>query len=51
MLKTVAVSEVELGMFVHKFEGGWFDHPFWKAGFVIEDADRLAAIRESRFLT
>ncbi|WP_181443457.1 DUF3391 domain-containing protein [Porphyrobacter sp. YT40] len=48
MLKTVAASEVELGMFVHKFEGGWFDHPFWKAGFVIEDADRLAAIRESR---
>lgn len=48
MLKTVAVSEVELGMFVHKFEGGWFDHPFWKAGFVIEDADKLAAIRESR---
>lgn len=48
MLKHIAVSQVELGMFVHKFEGGWFDHPFWKAKFLIEDEDRLAAIRESR---
>lgn len=48
MLKQIAVSELEVGMFVHKFEGGWFDHPFWKAKFLIEDADRLAAIRDSR---
>lgn len=48
MLKQISVSQVELGMFVHKFEGGWFDHPFWKAKFLIEDADKLAAIRESR---
>lgn len=48
MLKQIGVSEVELGMFVHKFEGGWFDHPFWKAKFLIEDEDKLAAIRSSR---
>jgi HD-GYP domain-containing protein (c-di-GMP phosphodiesterase class II) len=48
MLKQIAVSDLELGMFVHKFEGGWFDHPFWKAKFLIEDAERLAAIKESR---
>lgn len=48
MLKQIAVSDVELGMFVHKFEGGWFDHPFWKAKFLIEDEDKLAAIRDSR---
>lgn len=48
MLKQIAVSELEVGMFVHKFEGGWFDHPFWKAKFLIEDADKLAAIRDSR---
>ncbi len=48
MLKHIAVSQVELGMFVHKFEGGWFDHPFWKAKFLIEDEDKLAAIRASR---
>ena len=48
MLKQIPVADLQLGMFVHKFEGGWFDHPFWKARFVIEDADRLAAIRASR---
>lgn len=48
MLKQIAVSELEVGMFVHKFEGSWFEHPFWKAKFLIEDAERLAAIQESR---
>jgi len=48
MLKEIAVSELELGMFVHKFEGGWFDHPFWKAKFLIEDADKLATIKASK---
>lgn len=48
MLKQIAVSELQLGMFVHKFEGGWFDHPFWKAKFLIEDTEKLAAIKESR---
>lgn len=48
MLKHIAASQVELGMFIHKFEGGWFDHPFWKTKFLIEDVDRLTAIRESR---
>ncbi len=48
MLKQIAVSDLEVGMFVHKFEGGWFDHPFWKAKFLIEDTDKLTEIRNSR---
>lgn len=48
MLKQIPVADVQLGMFVHKFEGGWFDHPFWKAKFIIEDDRRLAAIRASK---
>lgn len=51
MLKQIAVSDLELGMFVHKFEGGWFEHPFWKAKFLIEDHERLAAIKDSRVRT
>ncbi len=51
MLKQIEVAELQVGMFVHKFEGGWFDHPFWKAKFLIEDPDRLAAIRVSRVRT
>ncbi|MFM7348615.1 MAG: HD-GYP domain-containing protein [Erythrobacter sp.] len=48
MLKQIPVSDLEVGMFVHKFEGNWFDHPFWKAKFLIEDEEKLAVIRASR---
>jgi HD-GYP domain-containing protein (c-di-GMP phosphodiesterase class II) len=51
MLKRIAVSELAMGMYVHKFEGGWFEHPFWKAKFLIEDEERLAAIKSSRLRT
>lgn len=48
MLKQIAVSDLELGMYVHKFEGSWFEHPFWKAKFLIEDSEKLATIKASR---
>lgn len=48
MLKQIAISNLQVGMFVHKFEGGWFDHPFWKSKFLVEDAEKLAAIKTSR---
>lgn len=47
MLKRIAVSELEIGMFVHKMEGNWFSHPFWKAKFLIDDSDKLATLRDS----
>lgn len=34
-------------MFVHGFEGSWFSHPFWRAGFEVEDEATLDKIRES----
>lgn len=45
MLKRIDVSDVELGMFIHKLEGSWFKHPFWKTKFVLEDEDTLAELR------
>ena len=48
MLKQIAIFDLQVGMFVHKFEGGWFDHPFWKSKFLVEDAEKLAAIKTSR---
>lgn len=48
MLKHVAVSDLELGMFVHKMEGSWFSHPFWKAKFLIDDAETLGTLRASK---
>lgn len=48
MLKQIPVSDLEVGMFVHRFEGNWFDHPFWKARFLLADEEKLAMIRASR---
>jgi HD-GYP domain-containing protein (c-di-GMP phosphodiesterase class II) len=48
MLKHVELSELEVGMFVHKMDGSWFDHPFWKSNFLIEDSKRLQTLRSSK---
>jgi HD-GYP domain-containing protein (c-di-GMP phosphodiesterase class II) len=47
MLKRVAISDLELGMFVHKMEGSWFSHPFWKGKFLVDDTATLATLRDS----
>lgn len=48
MLKNIEIEELELGMFVHKMDGSWFDHPFWKSNFLIEDEKRLQTIKTSK---
>ena len=47
MLRRIEPAEVELGMFIHKLEGNWFSHPFWKRRFVLEDPHDLAMLRGS----
>jgi HD-GYP domain-containing protein (c-di-GMP phosphodiesterase class II) len=47
MLKRISVSDLEIGMFVHRMEGSWFSHPFWKGKFLIDDIAKLSALRES----
>lgn len=47
MLKRVSTSDIELGMFIHKLEGSWFKHPFWKSKFLLEDSETLASLRDS----
>ncbi len=47
MLKKIAPTQVELGMFVHKLEGSWLKHPFWKSRFLLEDTQTLADLRHS----
>ncbi len=34
-------------MFIHAFEGSWFDHPFWRRYFSVETQDQLQRIRHS----
>lgn len=47
MLKRIDPRQVELGMFIHKLEGRWMDHPFWRAKFLLNDNERLQKLRGS----
>lgn len=47
MLKRINPAEVTLGMFIHKLEGNWFSHPFWRAHFLLTDPDQLDALHAS----
>jgi hypothetical protein len=44
MLKRIKLSDVELGMFIHKLDGSWFKHPFWKSRFLLEDPAMLCRL-------
>lgn len=47
MLKKIETADVRLGMFIHKLEGNWLDHPFWKSRFLLQDSKTLAQLRNS----
>lgn len=47
MLKKIPVSELRLGMHLHRFEAAWIDHPFWRTRFTLTDRADLAAIAAS----
>lgn len=47
MLKKIAIDQLRLGMHVHKLEGRWLQHPFWKTRFVLDSADDLRQLHHS----
>lgn len=47
MLKRVALPDIEVGMFIHKLEGSWFKHPFWKSRFLLDDPTNLEQLQTS----
>ena len=46
MLKKIAVRQLRIGMHLHKLEGAWTDHPFWRARFVIDSTADLRQLHE-----
>ena len=48
MLKKIAVSELRLGMHLHRLEAAWIDHPFWRSRFVLTDPVDIEVLRQSR---
>lgn len=47
VLKRISPSQVELGMYIHSFQGSWFSHPFWRGKFLVEDEERRDTLRSS----
>lgn len=47
MLKRIETGQVTLGMFIHRLEGNWFRHPFWRARFLLTDPEQLDRLLES----
>jgi HD-GYP domain-containing protein (c-di-GMP phosphodiesterase class II) len=41
MLKKIPVHQLRMGMHLHKLEGSWIAHPFWKTRFVIDSSSDL----------
>jgi len=46
MLKKIPTRDLCLGMHLHRLEGSWMDHPFWRSRFVIEEAADLKRLHE-----
>jgi len=47
VLKRITTTQVQIGMYIHAFEGKWLNHPFWRAHFLVNDTRRLNALRSS----
>lgn len=47
MLKKIAVSQLQTGMFVDSVEGSWLMHSLWKTRFLIKDREMLASVQKS----
>lgn len=46
-LRKIPVSELQLGMKLHRLDGSWLRHPFWRSRFVLDDADDLQRLQAS----
>jgi len=47
MFKRIDTADVVPGMFIHKLEGNWFWHPFWRSRFLLTDPDMLDRLHGS----
>ncbi|MCG7873503.1 MAG: HD-GYP domain-containing protein [Candidatus Thiodiazotropha lotti] len=47
MIKQIEASELRIGMYVHKFEASWVDHPFLRNQFKIKQISDINKIRKS----
>lgn len=48
-MRRLSKDEVRLGMYIHRLEGPWLKHPFWRQSFLLTDPDDLELIRAGEF--
>jgi HD-GYP domain-containing protein (c-di-GMP phosphodiesterase class II) len=44
VIKRISARRLRVGMHVHEFCGSWFDHPFWRENFLLEDPEDIRRI-------
>ena len=47
MIKTIPVTRLRLGMFVHDVNASWLDHSFWRSRFKLSEDTDILRIRQS----
>jgi putative nucleotidyltransferase with HDIG domain len=47
MLRQIRGDQIKQGMYIAGFGGSWFDHPFWRAKFLIETPEDVERVRGS----
>lgn len=47
MIKSIQVSEVRIGMFIHDIDASWVNHPFWKSSFKLESLKDIEKLKSS----
>jgi hypothetical protein len=45
MLKKIATSQLQTGMFIERIDAPWFQHSLWKTRFLISDRATLTRVR------
>ncbi|CAM3089820.1 MULTISPECIES: HD-GYP domain-containing protein [Pseudomonas] len=48
MLKRIPAAQAILGMYIHKLEGAWIEHGFWKNHFLLERTEDLQRLQASQ---
>ncbi|MEP3420963.1 MAG: HD-GYP domain-containing protein [Erythrobacter sp.] len=47
MQRRIACHDVKMGMFITGFGGSWFDHPFWRGQFLLDNANDVDRVKNA----
>lgn len=50
-LRRIQCDQLQVGMYIHAFDGSWFDHPFWSRNFLLRRESDLETVLRSDIAT